>query len=69
MAVRFFGTEAGENGSISTTQPYVFATLRKSSLPSADVPSLSAFQRANEVSLESAGVAVAHSSRPVPATP
>jgi hypothetical protein len=45
------------------------ATLRKSSLPSADVPVFIVFQRANDVSLASLVTTVAQSSRPVPVTP
>ena len=67
-AVRFFGTDVAMKGSISTTQPKVFGTLRKSSLPSVDTPVFSAFQRPKNASAVS-GVTVAHSSRPLPATP
>jgi hypothetical protein len=43
-AVRLRGVEVALNGSISTTQPNVFETLRKSSVPSGEAPSLLAFQ-------------------------
>ena len=50
--------EVTPKGSISTFQPKVLGTLRKSSVPSAEAPVFEAFQRVYVVSLGSAATTV-----------